>query len=128
MHTITISTVATFSKRIPKSKNLSFDPVNDWPTEVYDYSGSVTRVSDPQYIEEISESREEWVVTAKASIHLTRTITTSDDEYKAWKLIYWDEEVSEDDVTVKPNTNEFFEIIDDNSDWVEDDEEDPSFV
>lgn len=61
-------------------------------------------------------------VTLKVTAYITKSITTSDEEYKVFKLIDWDKEFQNDDTMITIDYDEGFEIVGDDSYWVEDDE------
>ena len=61
-------------------------------------------------------------VTLKVTAYITKSITTSDEEYKVFKLIDWDREIETDDAKVSIDYDSGFEVVDDDSYWVEDDE------
>lgn len=61
-------------------------------------------------------------ITLKVTAYITKSITTSDEEYKVYKLIDWDKEFENYDAKLTVNYEEGFEIVDDDSYWVEDDE------
>lgn len=47
---------------------------------------------------------------------------TSDEEYKVYKLIDWDKEFENYDAKLTVNYEEGYEIVDDDSYWVDDEE------
>lgn len=129
LQTITIKTVATLTKRVSKLAGASFDPINGWPESLLGDGASVAVISTPTHIEEIFEDEHAWTISAKAEIELTKSVTTSDEEHKGWRLIDWDDVIFEDDVTVDPHTDELFEVVGHDSEWAEDeDEEEPEEV
>lgn len=62
------------------------------------------------------------IVTLKVTAYITKSITTSDEEYKVFKLIDWDTEFENSDAKLTVDYDEGFEVVDDNCYWVEDDE------
>lgn len=61
-------------------------------------------------------------VTLKVTAYITKSIMTSDDEYKVYKLINWDSEFENGDAKLIVDYNEGFEVVDDNSYWIDDEE------
>ena len=61
-------------------------------------------------------------VTLKVTAYITKSIMTSDDEYKVSKLIDWDSEFENGDAKLTVDYNEGFEVVDDNSYWIDDEE------
>jgi hypothetical protein len=61
-------------------------------------------------------------VTLKVTAYITKSITTSDEEYKVFKLIDWDREFENSDAKLTIDYDSGFEVVDDDSYWVEDDE------
>lgn len=61
-------------------------------------------------------------VTLKVTAYITKSIMTSDDEYKVYKLIDWDSEFENGDAKLTVDYNEGFEVVDDNSYWIDDEE------
>jgi hypothetical protein len=56
-------------------------------------------------------------------VDISTSVTVPDEEYKAWRHVDWVDEFEEDDTTVNVLYKECFVVLDDNSEWVEDEEE-----
>lgn len=61
-------------------------------------------------------------VTLKVTAYITKSITTSDEEYKVYKLINWDTEFENSDAKLTIDYDEGFEVVSDNCYWVDDEE------
>ena len=73
-------------------------------------------------LELVSESED--TETFKAECSVSRSITTSDEEYKVYKLLDWDDGASDytRGIDIEFDTTEKFDIVQDDCYWVEDDE------
>ena len=61
-------------------------------------------------------------ITLKVTAYITKSLMTSDEEYKVYKLIDWDKEFENNDAKLVVNYEEGYEIVDDDSYWVDDEE------
>lgn len=77
-------------------------------------------IGELKLIEETEHSE-----TFKAECSVSREITTSDEEYKVFKLIDWDYGAIDHErgIDIDFDTKEKFEVVQDDSYWVEDEEE-----
>lgn len=129
-HQITIETVGTFTKFVKRSDNMSFDPLSDWPPEIdCSYSDKVLRLHEkPSYIDSIEESADGWKISVSLPVSIEGSIVTCDEEYKAWKLIDWDDCYgSPDDIQVHVDLKKSFKVSNHDSWHVDNDELDEIF-
>lgn len=93
------------------------NPLEGWFEEKQFDRFTIAPFADFELVEQTDEKE-----TVRATTMVTTHIITSDEEYKVWKLIYWDPSFSDDDVEIELLYDQFFEVVDDDCWWVDDDE------
>ena len=89
----------------------------DWFEEAELNEFNIKVTSAPELVEQTDDAE-----TVRVDISVHTQITTSDEEYKVYKLVYWDPNWRYNDITIKILYDDFFELIDDDSWWVDDEE------
>lgn len=125
-HSITVETIGRIEKVVKKADEKNFNPLLDWEWEIRDdfTDTSVNIIEKPTHVEKIQEFDDHWLIEIEVPISLTKCVISSDEEHKAWRDVDWDDSVIVGDVTVYPNTEKSFEVIDDQSFWVEEEDGD----
>lgn len=125
-HTVTVETVGYFTLISQEG----IDVIEKWLEKGEDYNlvdnpdTCIYSFGDPEIVEDkITDKGREVTIKTLASIN--KNIVTTDEEYKVFKLIEWNDypPTSDDDrVSIKLDYDEKFDIIGDDSWWVEDNE------
>lgn len=114
-HTVVVETIAI----IKKIKG--YPPINLEDLEDRNFGDfTIYNIGELQLVSETDEME-----TFKAECSVVRQITTSDDEYKVFRLIEWDYGATDRErgLDIDFDTKEKFEVIDDDCYWVDDDYE-----
>lgn len=124
-HTVTVETIGYFTFIIGNEE----EPIQKWKeanSEEYlidEIDVKVYAYGDPEILEDkpLEQGRE---IKIKSEASINKNIVTSDEEYKVWKLIDWDypSRCDFDKVSISLDYDEKFEVVCDDSWWVEDDE------
>lgn len=113
LHFLTIETKALLTR---PNKGIPYN--EGWIGELQQYGLTLYFSDNVELIEKTQEKQ-----TVKTSVDISTSVTVSDEEYKAWRHVDWVDEFEEDDTTVNVLYKECFVVLDDNSEWVEDEEE-----
>jgi hypothetical protein len=112
-HTVVVETIAIIKKL------KGYPPINLEDLEDRNFGDfTIYNISELQLVSETEDME-----TFKAECSVARQITTSDDEYKVYKLIDWDYGAldRERGLDIDFDTKEKFEVIDGDCYWVDDD-------
>ena len=60
--------------------------------------------------------------TVRADVSVDTHINTSDEEYKVYKLVYWDPHWRQDGIKFDILYDDFFEVVNDDSWWIDDED------
>jgi len=112
-HTVVVETIAIIKKL------KVYPPINLKDLEDRNFGSFILYdIGELKLIEETEHSE-----TFKAECSVSREITTSDEEYKVFKLIDWDYGAIDHErgIDIDFDTKEKFEVVQDDSYWVDDD-------
>lgn len=112
LHFLTIETKALLTR---PNKGLPID--EGWFDEFEEFGFTIYAPTDFKLVEQTDEKQ-----TIKATVDIHTSVTISDEEYKAWRHVDWWTEFERDGTTIKILYDEGFVVLDDNSEWVDDDE------
>lgn len=111
-HNLVVDTKALLTRK-KTDKHFS----EDWFDEARLGDFDIKVTSAPELTEQTDETE-----TVRVDISVQTFIVTSDDEYRVYKLIYWDPNWEHDNIKINILYDDFFELIDDDSWWIDDED------
>ncbi len=124
-HMVVVETIGyfTFSCSMDEDPIQVLADIDEYKCIIDDYDVRLYYYGDPEIVQDsvVDNVRK---VTIKATASINKGINTSDEEYKVWRLIDWDNELTHYDRNIKIllDYDQKFEVIDDDSWWIDDEE------